>query len=354
MRTILIMKILLIEDKDEWNSFIAQHATPDGGFLQSWQWGEFQKSYGRQIFRVVLIENDEIICGWQIIEMNLPLGMKYWYGPRVITQSAKLKAQNQSLKLKTFISEIIKIAEKEKAIFIRVDAGDDSLKDFGFIKTKLSIQPQEELILDITKPIEQLLAEMKPKARYNIKVAEKHNIKIFNFSPYGGSPAGGQLPIFKDGLSSFLGLVEKTSARQGIKAHPKDYYKKMIEILSQDKTAILYAAKHENKIIAANLMTYFNGVATYLHGGSDDDYKNLMAPYLLHWQAILDAKNKGFNYYNFGGVSEQKPNWQGITRFKTGFAPQTFFTKYGGVWDLPVEKIKYSIYKILKAISHKL
>ena len=338
------MEIAVVQDKIKWNDYIQRHAKNDGGFLQSWEWGEFQKVYGRKVLRLAVRQNDEIAFGWQIIEMPLPLGLKYWYVPRPVWNQESV-ISNQEF----FFKQIYNFAKKEKAIFVRVDAtthlipplvrGDEGgLKNYGFRKTNLSIQPKEEFIIDITKPQEQLLAEMKPKTRYNIRVAEKHGIIV-------SSEPQAQSPEFFD---EFWNLIKKTSQRQGIHPHPKEYYQKMLEGLGKNGLAKLYTAQYQGKIIAANLITYFGKTATYLHGGTDDEFKNVMAPNLLQWQAICDAKKIGFECYNFGGVSNTKKSWEGITRFKTGFCPDTKFTEYGGVWDLPVNKFWYRAYKLSK------
>lgn len=327
------MNILIKSDKEHWNEYIRSCDLRDGGFLQSWQWGEFQRACKRRVWRSGEINAGNIILGWQVIEMPLLFGLKYWYAPRPIQIS------NFRFQISDFFSEVITQAKKERVLFFRIDGGEDDLKKFGFRRTSLSVQPQEELIIDITKSQEALFAEMKPKTRYNIRVAERHGVQISDF----------RFQISDSIFENFYLLVQKTSQRQGIRAHAKEYYKKMFECLGQDGIAKLYTAQYQEKIIAVAIIAYFNGVATYLHGGTDDAFKFVMAPYLLHWKAILDAKAQGCARYNFGGVSSTKKSWEGITRFKTGFAPNTEFMKYAGVWDLPIRKKLYTLYKIAKS-----
>jgi len=95
---------------------------------------------------------------------------------------------------------------------------------------------------------------------------------------------------------------------------------------------------------------YFGNVAYYLHGGSDEDNKNVMAPYLTHWRAMLDAKKGGMKKYNFGGVSISNPSWEGITRFKLGFSPETKVVNYSSAYDLPIQKFWYRVYTMIKNI----
>ena len=170
---------------------------------------------------------------------------------------------------------------------------------------------------------------MKPKTRYNIKVAQKHQIKIDRGENY-----------FPD----FWRLMQKTSLRQEIKPHPQNYYKKMLATLGEEGIIKLMVAKYQGRVIASNLMVYFGDWAVYLHGASDYEYRQYMAPFLLQWQAITEAKNQGKKYYDFWGVDEKK--WPGVTRFKKGFGAEKNFVEYLGADDEIYSKIWYNIYRL--------
>jgi len=277
--------------------------------------------------RLALIKDNAISFGWQVIFMPMPFGFIYAYIPRPI-------AMNELL-----LKETIGLAQKEKAVFIRIDAREEiRMKDIR--KLNFSVQPEQEFAVDITKSEDALLSEMKSKTRYNIKLAQKHGVLISNF----------QFPISNESFDNFYNIIQKTCIRQNIKPHPKEYYKKMIEILSKKNTISLYLAKYKDVSISGALIMYFGNVAYYLHGGSDEDNKNVMAPYLTHWRAMLDAKKGGMKKYNFGGVSISNPSWEGITRFKLGFSPETKVVNYSSAYDLPIQKFWYRVYTMIKNI----
>ena len=142
------------------NSFI-QRNSPDGGFLQSEQWRKFQESTGKKTFNITG-ENF-----WaNIIEHQLPIVGKYFYIPRGPLGEEKME-------------DLINLAKKEKAAWIRIDT-DYKNNAYKIVKAPHDMQPQELFIIDIAKPEERLLAEMKAKTRYNIKLAEKKGVKIFD------------------------------------------------------------------------------------------------------------------------------------------------------------------------------
>src|SRR5690606_39104841 len=109
-----------------------------------------------------------------------------------------------------------------------------------------------------------------------------------------------------------------TARRGRFHLHPQDYYLQMWKVLGPDHLRV-FVAEYQDKLLAAALVSYFHHTATYLHGGSSDKDKNLMAPYLLHWEIMKEAKRRGFYNYDLGGVTfEPNHPWAGISRFKRG------------------------------------
>ena len=295
-------------------------------FLQSKEWRKFQESVGRKTF---LIDSNEIYAS--IIEHKLPIVGKYFYIPRGPEK---------------FSDEILKLAKENKAGWIRFDPVNEEILnkiktwtlDVQVRKAPHDMQPREIFVINITKSEEELLANMKSKTRYNIKLAQKHGIKISNDKN-------------KEHIDEFLRLVKIMAKRQGIAVHPDEYYRKMVENIPTENLK-LYAAEYDGKIIAAIIAVFYNKTAAYLHGASDDKYKNLMAPYLLQWQAIKDAKAAGCEKYDFGGIKTGGNNsWAGITKFKLGFSPNTKLIEFPGSYDIIVNPIKYSAYRIIQKIK---
>ena len=333
------MKAIICDQsyKNKWAEFIAKNAA-DFGLLQSWEWGDFQESLGRKIFKLAILDDwDNILALVLIIKQPLKLGRSYFYLPRgpVISQS-----KEEFSILEILFQELEKLAKKEKAIFLRMDPAWPNLSlPPSFVKRGEwryvgQVQPKSTLILDLTKAEAELLAAMKSKTRYNIKVAEKNGVIIDKGEKY-----------FED----FWVLIQKTSGRQEIKPYSKNYYQKLLSVLVQAKLANLVVAKFEDKVIAANIIININHWSVYLYGASDYGYRSKMAPYLLQWQSIIEAKENGAKYYDFWGVDENK--WPGVTRFKMGFAPAEKFTDYIGAWDKVYSQLWYNIYSSIKKFS---
>ena len=201
------------------------------------------------------------------------------------------------------------------------------------------MQPREILVLDISKSEEEILAGMKQKTRYNIKLAEKRGVHVtYNMKH-----------VTQENIDKFLQLVKITSKRDKITSHPDAYYRQMFETIPSEILK-LYIAEYEGKIIAANLVLFFGKTATYMHGASDNEHRNLMAPYLLQWRQIQDAKAAGCTRYDFGGVKtgDADKSWAGITKFKTGFSPATNAVEFPGSYDIVIDPVRYGLYRLIQ------
>ena len=343
-------------------------------FLQSKEWREFQEKAGSRVF---CVENEGFSAS--IIEHELPVVGNYFYIPRGPVCSTVNSQQS-----KEGIRKVIELVEKEKVGWIRVDLKDKN--DLNLIKENIKqkivkaphdMQPKEIFVLDIAKNEEDLLSEMSQKTRYNIKLAQKRGVKVFaitnnqdtRYKQSASWRTNSNDKISKKYVDKFIELINLTAKRKGISFHAEDYYRKMFESLPENMLK-LYIAEYNRpastreddhsstrggKVIAANLVVFYNETATYLHGATDDEYRNVMAPHILQWQAILDAKKVGYKKYDFGGISTncklKTNNWSGITKFKLGFSPSTKPIEFLGSYDIIVIQWRYVLYRILQYIK---
>ncbi|OGZ34062.1 MAG: hypothetical protein A2174_03020 [Candidatus Portnoybacteria bacterium RBG_13_41_18] len=346
-------------NKENWNRFVVQHG---GSFLQSYEWGEFQKSIGREVFYFKDINFQALVIKYQ-----MPLGRNYLFcphGPIIKSEIRNPKSEtNSKLKCSNFINEVTNLAKREKSVFIRVEPmGDirrEELEELCFEKSK-DIQPHKTLVLDLNLSEEELLAQMHEKTRYNIGLAARKGLTVR------------QTEYNEKDFEEFWRLVSITYKRQGIRSFSKEYYKKQlnftphpIPLLIQGEGMdhpssveegyggggvqfrnILFLAEYKGKPIAANMVNIFGQRTTYLHGGSDNELRFLMAPHLLQWEQIKFAKNQSCKIYDFWGCDDER--WPGVSRFKKGFGGREI--EWCGTHDYVFDKFWYKIYKVGRSI----
>lgn len=319
------------DQQEQWDNAIK--VSPDGGFLQSWAWGEFQESLGNSVYNTA---NDTKTWFAQCIQLkagnqwilSIPRGPVYVGDGKPDTDS-----------LKSFLTELKAFAKERGCFVLRFDMPYSGKQiTLPYKKSRKVTNPEHTLILQTEKSEEDLLKEMKPKWRYNINLAEKKGVTI----RWGWKEEDAKL---------FTELMNKTTQRQAFASYDVEYFKKLVEILSPKEQAAFLFAEYEGKTIAGLLMCAFGSTAIYLHGASDYEYRKIMAPHLLQWTAIKDAKKFGANY-DFWGVAADPPankaeeHWGGVTRFKKGFAPKQEISEYMGTYEIPVKQSWYLLYRL--------
>lgn len=355
--------------RHHWNKFVLEN--PAGSFLQSYDWGVFQNDAGHDVHFVVTTEKKSFTVDfegartfrgrgsdkWRIAALvlthTLPFGKTYLYAPRgpLVNFLALRKPVGV---LETFLREIQSLAGGTNAIFFRMDPewpASVEMKKFlrgvGLRETSKDIQPRETIILDLTKSEDEILGAMHSKTRYNIRLAERRGVAARQLA---GEEIG-------EKFDEAWALFQETAKRDKFHLHSRLYYERMLGVASptwgpdpqrgarpgpSGMTAELFVAEYKNKIVAANIVAFFGRRATYLHGVSSDAYRNMMAPYLLHWDVVKEAKKRGCTEYDLWGISEKK--WPGVTRFKRGFGGDE--VAYVGTYDHVFDNTWYRLYAL--------
>ncbi len=335
------MEIKELDNKEILDNFVGSQNMSQ--FLQSWEWGEFQISLNKQIKRWGLYCDGKLIGAATAIQNKL----NYWYIPRGPIVSDQLHPDNYQKAWSFFIKEIARDLKKTNSIFLKIepplerhqhDKFQEIINKYKYTREKF-VQPQDSWYLKLNQTTDEILDGMHQKTRYNIRLAEKRGVTV-------------RVGNTEEDFEKFWQLCEVTSGRDKFKSHEKDYYRAIFEKLGPSFFTKIYMAEFEGHPLAANMVYDFGDTSTYVHGASSNENRNLMAPHLLQWRQIQDAKQSGFKYYDFWGVApndDAKHRWAGITRFKKGFGGQGI--NYLGVYDLILNNFWYKIYKIVKKIK---
>lgn len=182
-----------------------------------------------------------------------------------------------------------------------------------------ALHPTHTLLLGLSSEAE-VLAGMKPKHRYNIRLAEKREVTV---------EAG-------DDAAELARQHEATAGRQRISAAGVEFYERRLRRLEWCR---VYVARHQGEALAAIMVARFDGRAYYLFGGSNQVKRNLMPTYAVQWAAIRDAIAAGCASYDFWGVPpdpDPEHPWYGLWQFKTGFGGA--MVEYAGAWDLVIDR----------------
>lgn len=284
--------------------------------LQTKEWAEFRKEWGNKI----VFEKDNLIIFSKIPHTKFTIGtvMK---GPDIARSDLAI---------------IRKVAKENNTIFVKFEPNllNDAMlvskyKKQGLIEGKRLFTPTTFWI-DLTKSEEDLLKSFTSKTRYNIRLAQKHGVKI-------------EINNSDKAFEKYLELTEETNKRQGFYSHTPKYHRLMWKYL-KGKVANLLVAKYKNEIISTWILFSHDGFLYYPYGASTDKHKEVMANNLMMWEAIRFGKSLKLKTFDLWGREEGK----GFTKFKEGYNPRV--VEFLGSWDLVINKPLYYLYKFAEKI----
>jgi lipid II:glycine glycyltransferase (peptidoglycan interpeptide bridge formation enzyme) len=323
-------RIIDIKEKDRYNSFVSAH--PKGHFLQTWEWGEVKRVMGWQPLPLVLEKDGEIRASLLILKRRLPIpGLKrcIFYAPRGPVVDIESQECCQAL-----FSGAERVAKDHGAIFLKIDPDvPNANKDFNKILSLCKfhrndtgmdfegVQPAYVFQLDIQASAEKILENMHSKTRYNIKLAQKKGVTI-------------REAVGKEDLPAFYAILQETAERDRFLIRGYEYFEMIWDQMVENGLAQVFLAEYQGRIISATLALILGKKTWYLYGASSNEYRNVMPNYLIQWEMIRWAQERGCKIYDFRGVSgdldESNPLY-GLYRFKKGFNGEMI--EFTGDWD---------------------
>lgn len=334
-----------ISSKSAWHALLRQLPNPHA--LQSWDWGEFKQRWGWNPFRLAFFADDVPVAVAQILRRQIP--RTPW--SMVYVPKGPIFRQDDLSVAAEILAQLETVARERRALFMKIDP--DVPLAFGVGETKApnadgiairtlmekrgwryspqQIQFKNTVLLNVAAEDKTLLARMKSKTRYNIRLAGRKGVTIRRGTV--------------DDLNAFYDLYAITSARDNFFIRPREYYLDVWQSFLDDSQAELLLAEFENTVIAGVLLFYFGDTAWYMYGASDNTFRNVMPNYLLQWHAMQTARAHGCETYDLWGapdIFDESDGMWGVYRFKTGFGG---ITRHGlGAYDFPVHPMLYRTY----------
>ena len=322
----------------DWDTFIARFS--GAHLLQTAAWGDLKAAFGWQVSRV-LVDG----AGAQILFKKLAPGLVWAYIPKGPVGASWEK-------LWPLVDQECR---RRRAVFLKVEPyaweGEETsvtscLPAFGFRLSPHQIQPPRTLIVDLRGSENEILARMKQKTRYNIRLAARKGVRVHP----------------SDDIQRFHQLMAITADRGGFGTHSMAYYQKAYDCFAPQGNCALLFAEFEGELLSA-LMVFTHGeTAWYFYGASSNQHRNLMAPYLAQWEAIRWARSKGCVSYDLWGVPDadletleanflqRHQGLWGVYRFKRGFGGQ--LRRAVGAWDRVYNPLIYSFYRLWMRNRH--
>jgi lipid II:glycine glycyltransferase (peptidoglycan interpeptide bridge formation enzyme) len=333
------------EEDAEWDAFVAQH--PQGSLLQTNSWARLKSRFGWRSHRVWLKHDGKLVAGAQVLFRSAALGfMRVAYIPH-----GPLVDWDNEEQLEIFFNQLDHAIYQQRAGMVKIepllwqneispDHWNDICQRHNCQPNNDTIQPPQTMIIDLLSAEEDIMAAMKQKTRYNIRLAAKKGVTV----RVGSS----------QDISTFNQLIQVTGQRNTFGVHEPRYYQTAYELFQPDNVALLIA-EYENQPLSAIMVFRWGNKAAYLYGASSDEERKRMPNYALQWAAIRWAKEQGCSEYDLWGVPDYPEEqleadfldrheglW-GVYRFKRGFGGQLRRTV--GSADRIYNKTVYRLYQ---------
>jgi len=298
--------------------------------LQATEWGDFREITGVKVIRV-----DDL----QLTIHSIP-HTKYTIG----------YLPKGPLPTKEMLNKLKQLGKTENCVLIQLEPNVENkeglqseLKKLGLIPAAHPLFTNYTFILDLTKSEEELLKDMHPKTRYNIRVAEKKGVKITEDNS-------------DKAFEEYLRLTKETTTRQNFYAHGERYHRLMWETLKTQNpeglSAHLFTATYNNEILVAWIVFVLGDALYYPYGASSSNFREAMASNLMMWEVIKFGKKLGLKQFDMWGAMGPNPDtkdpWFGFHRFKEGYGGK--LTEFVGSFDFVVNQKMYFVYKIMNKI----
>lgn len=304
-----------VTDPKAWDDFAQKH--PLATFLDSWTWGEFERSYGVNYENIGLYKENELVGILPI------MGVKAKRGRYLHLRHAPIIDWSDSALVKQVVDYLKAKAKTEGYHFIRVSPllprtaeNTAILTAQGFKRAPVpAMDAIETLKIEISKPEEEILAQMRKNTRYYIKKAEKMGVSVRRVTDFD-----------KDFDTFWEIFMDGVKRNKWVPFTKKSVYSEL-KTFEKANMVAMYISEYEGVAISAAMFTFFNNRSYYHHSGSLTKYRNIPSTYRLIWEAMLDAKERGFTEIDLWGVSpEDEPNhpWAGLSLFKRGFGGKEY------------------------------
>lgn len=342
-------EIQTVVDRNTWDTFVADH--PAGHVLQTWAWAQLKASFGWQVTRLAWIEGGKILAGAQVLFRPIPPWLSLAYVPKGPMLDWSDRAQVRAL-----LAGLHRLCRSRRSVLLKIEpnAPDDELlretiEGHGFAVSQFTVQPPRTILVDILPSEEAILAAMKQKTRYNIRLAARKGVLVRQGSV--------------EDLASFYRMMRITGQRDRFGVHSLEYFRAILELFAPDRAVLLMAEVH-GEAVAGLIVLAHGATAYYMFGASSDSHRDKMPTYLLQWEAMRWAKASGYQNYDLWGIPDVDESvleaefvahsdlevpaglW-GVYRFKRGFGGR--IVRAIGALDYVYNRPLYWVYQVWMA-----
>ncbi len=328
----------------EWDEFVVQH--PHGSILQTTNWARLKGRFGWKAHRVWMKQDGKLVAGAQVLYRTTFMGL---VGIGYIPHGPLVDWQDEE-QTGVLFNQIDQAAYDHHAGMVKIEPRlwqdeapnwPEICQQYDLITDTDSIQPLQTILVDLRPSPDDILANMKSKTRYNIRLSARKEVTVRQGTE-------------KD-IPAFIKLMQTTGQRDAFSLHMPDYYRAVYEMLAPSGQLALFIAEYETRPLAAIMVSKSGDTASYLFGASGNEERQRMAPYAVQWAAMQWAKENGCAWYDLWGIpprpleeleanfTQRSSGLWGVYRHKRGYGG--LIKRTVGPADRVYNNLVYKLYK---------
>ena len=334
--------------RSQWDSWL--ESSPGGGhILQSYEWGGVKRELNWEPVRVVLERDGQVAGLGQFLLYDTPLVP----GTLMYCTKGPWLPWGDEEAVRAFFRGVLEVAERHRVHTVKIEPEVHEqqtqvkalLSEMGFRRFRWDLNFKTTMLVDLRPSEEELLANMRGKTRYNVRLAVRKGVRVVEDNSL-------------EAREHFWHMFEQTAERNDfVIRRPRDYQFAVWRAMRDAGRAHLFFATHERARLAAMLIYTFGKKGWYMLGASTNEKRNFMPSYLLQWEVMRWAKRRGIAYYDMVAVPspdnlDESNSLYGVYRFKVGFGGE--IADFIGCLDLPVKRLHAGVWNITEPAYYRL
>lgn len=303
-------------------------------FLQSEAWHTFQESLGRKVFH----RQGE---GWEYRAILEParLGMSRLYCPYGPAATSKRALANA-------LASLDALARSQNIAYVRIQPLGYSLSTSDVRRLRLRptdySQPAHTWRIDTTRPLDDIIADMKQNNRNLYRTYEKKGLQYEK----SNDPAD---------IARLTRLLHGVAAHNQISVHSDEYFAMQAKTLLPTGAASLHFMTYEGDTLAAALVYEDTYASYYGHAAASHEHRKLGASTALLACIVADAHKNGKQVCDLFGVTTSKDpthRWAGFTKFKKSFGGELY--ELSSTYEYSIAPVRYTLYRAARQLRRTL
>ena len=192
--------------------------------------------------------------------------------------------------------------------------------------------PMSDIIIDVSKPDDQLLQEMNSGSRQRIKKAIGKEIEFGMAAP--------------DQYDLFYQKWKETSGDKWFNIIPYDQFERLVRYITQHGRGNLFVTHIGEELVSWSICLYDQKNIIYLYGFTNRNFGNIGSHHYLKYRMFSRARDNGFVYCDLmGGAPTGFPDHHlaSVSAFKESLGGIKI-EQYGS-YDIPLNPLLYHLFK---------